>query len=764
MNQHVTFFLSAAATALPALLCTGCGPRAQEQAVQELGALVQRVTPAFAGKVIFRIDPLCGAEPLLSTQGGKLLITAADRAECARAYGYYLRELAHVHLSWNGDNAAAAPFVLPQQPVTVPATRPYNYALNYCTISYSGIHWDEERWMREIDLFALCGYKYVLVTAGLEQVWQQFLQELGCTPEQIAAFIPNPAYSAWWNMGNLEGEGGPVHPDIIRREGELGRRMVSRLHALGLEPVLQGYVGFLPHDINPELVDGHIINQGKWVGPYERPAVLAPTSAGYAKLAARWYELLEQQYGYRAKAFAGDLFHEGGNTKGINITACAHAVQRAMQQAAPGSRWFLQAWAHNPHPALLRGLDKRHTILLVLDKDMTPDHDPYYLTNDYLKRPQIRNSGFPYVWCELSNFGGNHGLYGGTELLEKLTPDAEGDMGDIARHADGLGLISEGVETNPLFYTLFTERLNNKAGVIERQDFLRRYIRNRYGAEDAELQRALTLLAETVYAPDTMREGCWENLMCARPSLDADRASTWSSPKCYYDTAKVEEAARLMLAAGKRLKLDDRETFRYDMADLTRQVLSDRARAQLDHLAELYDDGQIGPFLYESEVFLNLIDSTARVLGTSEHFLLGPYVAGAENRAGDNAEARRQMRESMLRLFTTWSKGNTSLNDYAHRQLAELMRSYYYPRWRAYLLTKAQELMDVARAPEADSGGGAVSNNGAQVSFSYEKNAAVDAIQDSFPYSDVPLMQQPEGNVLEEAEKVLNKKKPEGGS
>lgn len=760
MNPYSATFLSAAALALPALLCTGCAPQEQEQAAQELTALVRRVTPAFAGKVSFRIDPQCGPTPLLSAQGGKLLITAADRAECARAYGYYLREIAGIHHSWNGDNTAA-PFVLPQEPVRVPATRPYNYAFNYCTLSYSGIHWDKARWTREIDLLALNGYKYVLVTAGVEQVWQQFLQEIGCTPAQIAAFIPNPAYSAWWNMGNLEGEGGPVHPAIIRREAELGRHIVSRLRALGMEPVLQGYVGFLPHDINPKLVDGGIAYQGKWVGPYMRPAVLEPTSKGFAKLAARWYTLLERQYGYRAKAFAGDLFHEGGNTKGLDVTASAAAVQTAMQKAAPGSQWLLQAWAHNPRRALLKGLDKQHTILLVLDKDMTPGHDPYYLENEYLKRPQIRNSGFPYIWCELSNFGGNHGLYGGCEMLETLTPAAGGDLGDIARHAVGLGLISEGVETNPLFYTLFTERMNNTAGVIERQDFLRRYIRSRYGVQDAELQRALTLLAETVYAPDTMREGCWENLMCARPSLEADRASTWSSPKGYYDTAKVEEAARLMLAAGKRLHLDAQETFRYDMADLTRQVLSDRAHAQLEHLAELYEDGEVGPFLYESAAFLKLIESTAAVLATSEHFLLGPYVEGAENRAGNYAEARRQMRESMLRLFTTWSKGNTSLNDYAHRQLAELMRSYYYPRWRAYLLTKAQQLMSVNGAVEAEeSGGGSVSNNGAAVSYSYEQNEAVDAVQDAFPVSNVPLLYRPQGNVLEEAKKALTTPAP----
>ena len=29
--------------------------------------------------------------------------------------------------------------------------------------------------------------------------------------------------------------------------------------------------------------------------------------------------------------------------------------------------------------------------------------------------------GRPHVWCELLNFGGNHGMYGGARLLENMT-------------------------------------------------------------------------------------------------------------------------------------------------------------------------------------------------------------------------------------------------------------------------------------------------------------------------------------------------------
>ena len=69
------------------------------------------------------------------------------------------------------------------------------------------------------------------------------------------------------------------------------------------------------------------------------------------------------------------VFHEGGNTGSTPLTPAAQAVQKAMQQSAPGSSWLIQAWGHNPHKDLVAGTDPKHTIILALDKDMTAGHD-----------------------------------------------------------------------------------------------------------------------------------------------------------------------------------------------------------------------------------------------------------------------------------------------------------------------------------------------------------------------------------------------------
>lgn len=698
--------------------------------------MVERNTPGFAGKIVFQVKP--DSPTKIIGAGNKVRIVGATLSECARGYGYYLRHVVHIHLSWNGDRVDDSHLVVPAEEITVPETLPYNFAFNYCTMSYTCAHWDKKRWVRELDRLAMDGYKYVLVTPGLEKVWQGFLKDLNYPASKIQAFIPAPTYAAWWNMGNLEGEGGPISQSLIDSEAELGRFIVRRAKELGLTPVLQGYYGMLPHDFPASGVDGTILQQGQWCG-YQRPALLQPTSPGFPKVAALWYKNLHAVYGTKAAAYGGDLFHEGGRPGNTDLTAAAKAVQTAMQTASPGSIWFIQAWANNPHPKLLAGTDPEHTVILYLNKNMSeknPAHPNY--------------QGRPHVWCELSNFGGNHGLFGGFGLVMNLSGNANG--------ASGFGLLSEGLETNPLFYALFVERINNR-GVINLDEFARDYCLARYGSDDPDLIAYVKVLAESVYRPDKIREGCLENIQAAHPSLQATKVSTWSNDAEYYAPAKVVEAGRHLLAAGKRIgaPLTSLPTYRYDLADICRQVLADRARKHLKLARKAFEAKDIDAFRRESAAFIKTIDDSARVLSTCPDFLLGNYLAGARNRAKSSTD-KRQMERNVRTLITTWRPGRISLlNGYANREYAELMSHYYKPRWVAYF--KACEATLNGTAGQDAVGtftSGTAGNNGENVGFRYEQNRKVEAIELAFPTADIPLLTTPKGDIMMIAEEILN--------
>ncbi len=711
--------LTAAAAA--AFLCPIAAIAAPAQSpTQAAEAVVARVTPEYSGRVQFKLDASLQT-PVITGAGENICISAPSIKEAIRGYGYYLRKLANVHLSWNGDNRSAAKFVIPDKAITVPAALPFNYAYNYCTLSYTTMHWDQARWEQELDRLALAGYTHALVTSGLEKVWQNFLTKLHCPQNIIKSFIPLPTHAAWWNMGNLEGEGGPVSQTLIDSEAELGRFLVSRMRELGMEPVLQGYVGFVPHNIPKNCVKGDILWQGQWIA-YERPSVLVPTSPGFAEVAELWYDELHKVYGITGKVYGGDLFHEGGHKGDTDLKAAAAAVQNAMLKASPGSTWLLQAWGHNPDPVLLSGTHPEHTIVLELDKDNTAWHN----------MPGGRG-GRMHVWCELANFGGKHGMFGGIPLLERID-------GTI-NNSQGVGLLSEGLETNPLYYAFLTERINNREK-IDRNDFIREYAYARYGSKDERLVKALNILAETVYAPTQYREGGQENIICARPRLDASRVSTWAMADGYYDTEKLVEVRNLFREAGKDdAALAARETFRYDYADISRQVIADEARPQLQRCRAAFESKDLKAFKAESKKFIALINESAHILSTSEHFLLGRYLEGVANRGKTAADSKELVR-SMKQLITTWRQDIGPLDDYSHRQFAEMMAYYYLPRWKAYFDEREAELRGTGAAAQTVHNAG-VDNNGIMIQSSRQASTELDRISREFSTKKIKLLTKP---------------------
>lgn len=117
---------------------------------------------------------------------------------------------------------------------------------------------------------ALNGVNIMLAPVGTELVWYNTLLRLGYTDTEAKAFIPGPAFTAWWLMGNLEGWGGLVSIDMMKQQAELQKKILKRMKELGIEPVLQGFYGMVPHDLKNKISEAKVIEQGKWAGGFQR--------------------------------------------------------------------------------------------------------------------------------------------------------------------------------------------------------------------------------------------------------------------------------------------------------------------------------------------------------------------------------------------------------------------------------------------------------------------------------------------------------------
>ena len=232
----------------------------------------------------------------LSIVDGKVHVKGNDGVSLATGINYYLKYHCKVNLSQVGDQAD-----MPDEMPTFTGTihretkAEVRYSYNYCTLSYSMAFWGEDEWRDELDWLALNGVNVVLDATGQEEVWRRFLGELGYSHADIKDFIAGPAYYAWAYMANLSGFGGPVHDSWFEERTELARQNQLIMRKLGMQPVLQGYSGMVPTDIQDYDSSAQIISQGTWCS-FQRPAMLVTTSDTFDKYAALFYKCQKEVY------------------------------------------------------------------------------------------------------------------------------------------------------------------------------------------------------------------------------------------------------------------------------------------------------------------------------------------------------------------------------------------------------------------------------------------------------------------------------------
>ena len=552
-------------------------------------------------------------------------------------------------------------------------------AYNYCTLGYTMAGWGEKEWDKEIDRIAARGYNVALVTAGLPKVWQLVLRDFGMSEEGIRSYIPDEWAQPWWSMGNLGGEGGPLDDATVEADAALGRRIVARMAEKGIKPLLQGFTGLFPIAA-PQLEHfkgATFIPQGRWAG-YSRPTLLLPTDPAFAPAAATWYRRLREVYGIDEIPYlAGDLFHEGGNTNGADVPKCIAAVQSAQQASCPGAIWFVQSWRENPTPAVCAGLDPRFSLIEGLCGDMG---------NGYK-----RDSGWgriPWVWCEVGNFGGNHGLYGNLRSYSRIGRAAKGLAANQFR---GWGSLSEGYFTNPVCQDLFDDMIRKPVGYEMSEEeldaWLRAWTAKRYGKyNDPCLDEAWRLLKDSVYNCPRAQHGAVKNPMTLSPGWNLGAAykavAAFQDAKSdfYWNPAHVEEAAGIFAEVAAKVaekrpsaKGDpELSAFAFDFANVVRQVLADRASALVPKLR-----GETAA----RDSFLALIDAEDALLACVPEFRLDTYESEAAAKAGARGPV------AFRRMITTWRNPGSrqrNLTDYACRDYAGLLGTYYRSRWEAF--------------------------------------------------------------------------------
>ncbi|TKT90436.1 alpha-N-acetylglucosaminidase [Dyadobacter frigoris] len=657
------------------LLCFTFSSKAQ--GISETGkGLIGRVIPSHASH--FEVEELAAKsgkdEFEIESKNNKIILRGTSGVAVASALYHYLTEYARCQITWNGTNLDL-PEKLPVVPSKIRKVTVYNYRyyLNYCTFNYSMSWWDWERWQKEIDWMALHGINMPLAITGEEYTWLEVYKEMGFSANDLKDFFSGPAYFGWFWMGNLDGWGGPLPQKWMEGHKILQQQIVKRERELGMKTVLPAFTGHVPAAFKKKFPKA-VLKSTNWTNGFGDTYILDSQDPLFAEIGKKFLAKQTDLYG-TDHLYSADTFNENEppTDDPEYLSKLSERIYDGMKQADPEAVWVMQGWLFYSDrkfwkapqiEALLKAVPDDKMILL----DLAAEIEPVWKRTDGFY-------GKPWIWNMLNNFGGNVNLFGRMEGVASGPSAAWKDLNK--KRLEGIGLTMEAIEQNPVIYELMMEH-TWQTEPIQLDAWLKKYTRNRYGNEDADLLNAWQILRQTVYNGKEIRDGA-ESIITGRPTLDS--TTVWTRTKLNYAPKDLLPAWDLFIKSAKNGNKAD--GFQYDLTDVSRQVLANYALVIQKKWVAAFKSKDKKAFQKYSAQFTDLINDMDLLLATRKDFLLGPWLADAR-KWGSNAEEKTLYEKNARDLITLWGDADSPLHEYSNRQWSGLLNDFYKVRWQKF--------------------------------------------------------------------------------
>ncbi len=239
---------------------------------------------------------------------------------------------------------------------------------------------------------------------------------------------------------------------------------------------------------------------------------------------------------------------------------------------------------------------------------------------------------------------------------------------------EGVGSTLEGFDVNPIMYDAVFERAWSMPSIDPA--WVDQWADRRCGAIDSNCRRAWSLLASEVYtSPATLGQATLTN---ALPTI-SDSTRWTTNAAIGYDNRMLFEAWETML----RTQKTDRASFRYDIANIGRQVLGNYFSTLKHQYINCYHLRDLPGMTTLSRRMLALIDDMDSLVGTQSSFQLARWLNQARQ-MGKTARERDYFEENARDILTTWGGKGSALSDYANRSWSGLLGGFYRHRWAMF--------------------------------------------------------------------------------
>jgi len=216
----------------------------------------------------------------------------------------------------------------------------------------------------------------------------------------------------------------------------------------------------------------------------------------------------------------------------------------------------------------------------------------------------------------------------------------------------------------------------------------------RYGAYMPEIQSAWLLLQNSVYNNKPTNEwnfGTPPSIIALRPVLQP-----YYSGAMFYDPYDVVLARDLLLSLSSNKTLASVDLYRYDIVEVSRQVLTNLAVTVHQSLLTGYNAGNITQVNQSATLILEIIKDMDSLVATRSEFLVGVWVEQAMSWGINPTEIQQYNVNARLQI-TLWGMFTSGLVDYAYKLWSGLIKDLYWARWSLFT---TQLLNDMSNGQE----------------------------------------------------------------
>ncbi|KAL8566784.1 hypothetical protein ACOMHN_005735 [Nucella lapillus] len=674
-----------------------------------VSAMVQRVLKDRASEFSIVVNPglsSTGKDAFkIQTVGSRMEVTGTTGVAAAMGVYYYLKTYCNSQFTWGGEHLdLPSPLPPVTSAVVINVMDRFRYYQNVCTVSYSSVFWNWTRWERHLDWMAMSGINLPLAFTGQEAIFQRLYMNMGFSQKDMDEFFGGPAFLAWSRMGNIQGWGGPLPQSWITQKLLLQHRILQRMRAFGMIPVLPGFAGHVPAATVKLFPKANVTRLGNWAGfnsTYSATYLLDFNDPLFETLGSKFIQLMESEFGvdhiYNADTF-NEMTPRSNSTE--YLASAGRAVFNAMKKADPDAVWLMQGWLFlntgfwkSPQiNALVNSVPRGRMVILDLMSEMEPQ---FFRTQSYF--------GQPFIWCMLHNFGGTMELYGAIDNVNVGPSFGRSFMQNSTMV--GLGLTMEGIFQNEVMYEFMME----SAWTPQPRNltaWFSAYPKKRYGFTSPEIDQSWQLLKESVYKYNGTRRFHGKTGFVRRPSVKRHVRTPLSVYSCktghqdfdfvlvtrrpqtkynvlsdlWYDPKLLLKAwDNMLLGAGQ---FSPNDLFLYDLVDVTRNSLQIVSLYFYAEIISAFDSKDAKGVQASGEKMVELLSDMETLLASDRHFLLGNWLSDAKQYASDIPETFL-MQNNARNQITIWGPDG-EIVDYAAKQWSGLFKDYYVPRWKFF--------------------------------------------------------------------------------